>query len=173
MTLPLDEAAFWAIIATAADLPDDDRPEALRDRLSESSPDDIARFDRRLRLLLRQAYRWDVWGAAYLINGGCGDDGFEYFSGWLVAQGEQVYRAALADPDSLADVVDEQGEVELEDLLHVAAEAYEQVTGRALPAAGPDYHEGEVAGQDWDFDDADECRRRLPRLSAIFCDDED
>lgn len=171
MTTPLDEAAFWAIVATATHLPDEQRPEAIQDRLARLSPAEIVGFDLRMRLLLRQAHRWDVWGAAYLINGGCSDDGFDYFRGWLIGQGERVYRAALADPDSLAGVVDAQGEVELEDLLYVAGDAYEQLTGASLPPAGPEFGESEVAGEDWDFDDEDECRRRLPRLSAIFLDE--
>ena len=48
-----------------------------------------------------RAYRQELWGAAYLINGGCSDDGFVYFLGWLIAQGRDVYQAALPDPDSL------------------------------------------------------------------------
>jgi hypothetical protein len=28
-----------------------------------------------------------MWVAAYLMNGGCSDDGFDYFRGWLIAQG--------------------------------------------------------------------------------------
>jgi hypothetical protein len=35
----------------------------------------------------REAHRWDLWAAAYVINGGASDDGFEYFLGWLMAQG--------------------------------------------------------------------------------------
>jgi hypothetical protein len=44
----------------------------------------------------------DQWGAAYLANGGCSDDGFDYFRGWLIGQGRKVYETVLADPDSLA-----------------------------------------------------------------------
>ena len=36
------------------------------------------------------SYRWDLWGAAYLANGGCSDDGFDYFRGWLIGQGRKV-----------------------------------------------------------------------------------
>jgi Protein of unknown function (DUF4240) len=53
--------------------------------------------------LMAQFYRLALWGAAYLINGGCSDDGFDYFRGWLLSQGHATWQAALADPDSLAD----------------------------------------------------------------------
>jgi hypothetical protein len=52
---------------------------------------------------MAESYRWDLWGAAYLINGGCSDDGFDYFRGWLLSQGRAIWQATLADPDSLAD----------------------------------------------------------------------
>ena len=32
-------------------------------------------------------YRWDMWAAAYLIGGGCSDDGFIDFRAGLIAQG--------------------------------------------------------------------------------------
>lgn len=41
-------------------------------------------------------------GAAYLINGGRSDDGFDHFRGWLLTQGRATWQAALAEPDSLA-----------------------------------------------------------------------
>lgn len=31
-----------------------------------------------------------LWAAAYIANGGCSDDGFDYFRGWLIAQGREV-----------------------------------------------------------------------------------
>lgn len=77
----------------------------------------------------RLSYKNKLWAAAYIINGGCSDDGFDYFRAWLTAQGREVFLAALADPDSLADVDDCDGDVEYEDLLGVAARAYFQKKG--------------------------------------------
>ncbi|MFC9245678.1 DUF4240 domain-containing protein [Streptomyces sp. NPDC057136] len=45
-----------------------------------------------------------LWAAAYVINGGCSDDGFDYFRGWLIAQGREVFERTAADPDALAEV---------------------------------------------------------------------
>ena len=41
---------------------------------------EIEAFDRLLYEKIDAAYRWSLWGAAYVINGGCSDDGFEYFA---------------------------------------------------------------------------------------------
>jgi hypothetical protein len=72
----------------------------------------------------RDAYRWDLWAAAYVINGGASDDGFEYFLGWLMAQGRTRWEATLADPDSLADIVDaDTGDLDGEELLYIALAA--------------------------------------------------
>lgn len=53
----------------------------------------------------------------------------------------------------------------------VAAQAYEQVTGTALPATnvGPDVP-SEPSGERWDFDDEGATAERLPRLSRKYND---
>jgi hypothetical protein len=85
---------------------------------------------------MRDSYRWDLWGAAYVINQGCSDDGFDYFRGWLLVQGKDVWDEALRDPETLAEIhID--GDVQCEDALYVASKAYEESTGRALPPQQP------------------------------------
>src|SRR5437870_12899709 len=44
-------------------------------------------FDR----FFRAVYRWDLWGAAYIIGGGCSDDGFIDFRYGLIAMGREIY----------------------------------------------------------------------------------
>ena len=100
--------------------------------MSELSSAEIEAFARDRENLMHTSYRWDLWGAAFVINGGCSDDGFDYFRGWLMLQGRNVWEAALRDPESLAGVsVDE--DAECEDVLYAASKAYEQVAGRSLP----------------------------------------
>ncbi|TYB52801.1 DUF4240 domain-containing protein, partial [Nonomuraea sp. PA05] len=118
------------------------------------------------------AHRADLWGAAYLINGGCSDDGFEYFRCWLVGQGREVYEAALDDPDSLAEygpvrgcVLDGSDECECEPFMYAPERAHMRVTGHELPE-GTGAHP-ELGGM-WDFDDVGEMSRRYPRLSALL-----
>src|SRR4051794_31641519 len=115
-----------------------------------------------LHELLAAAYRWDLWGAAYIINGGCSADSFEYFRLWLIAQGERGYREALADPETLVDRA-ESDATDAESLLYAAGDAYRVETGRDLP--GRPGHPSEPAGERWDEDDLE---RLFPKLRAAF-----
>ena len=76
-------------------------------------------------------------------------------------------------PDSLAEMpavraAAENGAVfEAEEVLSIAAQAYAEATGSAMPATESPATRPDTA-QLWDFDDEEEMRRRLPRLSALF-----
>ena len=50
-----------------------------------------------------ELYSWDLWGAAYLLMGGCSDDCFTDFRSWIVAQGQAYFEAVRSDPQALAD----------------------------------------------------------------------
>jgi len=101
----MEVSDFWKIIAAARSAGGDDpdgRVEALREQLAGLPPRELQSFQNHYDTLISRAYRWDLWGAAYIINGGCSDDGFRYFRDWLISEGEETYEAALADPESLA-----------------------------------------------------------------------
>jgi hypothetical protein len=117
---------------------------------------------------LKSAYTWPLWGAAYLINGGCSDDGFEYFRCWLISRGREIFDAAVAEPDSLASVVDpDDDHHECEALLYVALQTYEEVAGKQMPRDAKKCPP-EPIGESWDFDDSLETARRLPRLFKLY-----
>ena len=170
---------FWDILQEAY-IPDEggtsqDWFNALKNELMKLPPLEILRFDRIFDKMLGAAYKIDLWGAAYLINGGCSDDGFHYFRCWLVGRGKDVYRKALANPDSLADIL--KGEWPYESSLDVApARAWEEKTGRTSEEyyveldklRGQSRPAEEDEGEDWDFDDDEEMRRRFPRLSRLY-----
>lgn len=68
-SLPLvDEAEFWAIIERAA------TPSDLHSELGTLTEDQLLEFEHHHARYIDQAYTWDLWGAAYVINGGCSDD---------------------------------------------------------------------------------------------------
>jgi hypothetical protein len=124
-----------------------------------------------------RSYRTPLWAAAYVINGGCSNDGFEYFRGWLILQGREVFEHVVADPDALADlpVIRAQAPgaayLECEDTLYIAARAYRAATGEELPPQPfPIRHRELDPAWDFDFDDQIEMKRRLPRLAALFLD---
>lgn len=167
----MDDTPFWAIIEVGGSLVlnDPDRQvEAVKKRLVKLPPTEIQKFHRLFNQKLADAYTWDLWGAGYLINGGCSDDGFAYFRAWLISQGRAVYEAALANPDSLAGLTDrDRDDYEAEDLWGVALDAYEEVTGKDMPAVDFDWPK-EPRGRRWDFDDDEEVLRRLPKLAKIY-----
>ena len=158
---------FWEIIETAKN--QGGNADAISDhvlaRLKGLAAPEIEAFDKHQADLMRQSYNWKLWGAAYLINGGCSDDGFEYFRGWLFTKGREVFESAVANPDSLASHVDENDEVECEGFMYIAKEAYKSVAGKEMghtPARYPELGEG------WDFDDASEMSARYPKLWKTF-----
>jgi hypothetical protein len=161
----MDENEFWALIDRSREDDPDAQADALERLLSGRSREELEAFDRLYREQLARAYRWDLWAAGYVIAGGMGDDSFDYFCDWLVGQGEDVFDAALADPDSLADVPGiEEDEIEAEELRYAVQKAYESTHGEELPVAGPS-RPAEPAGEEWDEDDVDAV---VPRLTAKF-----
>ena len=81
-----------------------DLPASLIDVLSRHDDQEIVDFELHYIDCLHRAYDAYLWLAAVVIIGGCGDDTFSDFRGWLIAQGRQRFESALADPDSLADL---------------------------------------------------------------------
>ncbi|MCC7542922.1 MAG: DUF4240 domain-containing protein [Deltaproteobacteria bacterium] len=90
----------------------------------------IVAFDHFVWERMAEAYRWDLWAVAYLMNGGCSDDGFDYFIGWLVGQGRERFTAALRDPERAAEGLGpEQEPFSNEDVLGIGVNAYRRLTG--------------------------------------------
>jgi hypothetical protein len=128
------------------------------------SLDEIVAFQELFWKMHSDSYTWALWGAAYLINGGCSDDGFDYFRGWLICQGRGVFESALRDPDSLAS--HSAPEVEFEDALSLGLNAYRIASGgKEMPGVPHPFPE---LGEGWDFEDPSEMKRRYPRLSAKY-----
>ena len=148
---------FWQLIDKAIQRAPDDleaRNRAMEYLLGTLPPGGWNAFGQKFYEIDGTAYTWALWGAAYQINGGCSDDGFDYFRAWLISQGRAVYEAALANPDSLANHLDpEEDGYENEDFLAIATKS---------TAQGP--VTSEPAGEDWDFDDEAEMQQRYPRL---------
>ncbi|MFO0660425.1 MAG: DUF4240 domain-containing protein [Polyangiaceae bacterium] len=169
----MTEDEFWGLIAKHIT---DDGGEICVDELvevlSKKSVEEVIDFDKWLTHCRANAYSWRLWGAAYTINGGCSDDGFDYFRGWLIAKGRKVYESALQDPDSLVSHTVEGGIHECEDLLYVPQSVYEMLMGDNAQLPYPGVVVPEL-GEKWDFDDDDEMRRRYPKLFAKHVGDVD
>lgn len=168
----MNEERFWNIIAKACSNPHEaeDWDERLQAVLKKLKPDEIIEWNHIFDRLAAKAYTVDLWAAAYLINGGASDDGFYYFRCWLIGMGRKAYAAAIADPDSLVDVLVEGTDAEAE-IYAAAHQAWMAVTGCTSSDPYPARHErADLRGKNWDFDDDSEMRQRLPRLAAMYLD---
>lgn len=154
---PMDVDRFWEIVDRAS--ASGDPAESLRELLESLSAREVAAFHRHFFAMLRKAYRHDLWGAAYLLLGGCSDDAFRDFRADLIGKGRVVFESVLRDPDSLADHSDVEGD---ETLPSVANDVYAEKAGKELPSARGE--RGQPIGKRWDFADDQQMRRRYPRL---------
>jgi hypothetical protein len=181
----MDTEAFWRVLDAAKD---SDKPldVAVADRLSALPAEEILAFEHRFSRLRSAVYRWDVWAAAYLIGGGCSDDRFSDFTAGLVALGREWYERAAACPDALAEhpavrtaaAAGDQAVIFDEDFNFVSSRAYQRLTDDtdAFWEAWEAYtdarsttkeEDSEGMGRSFDFGDAQQMRRRLPRLAAL------
>ncbi len=158
----MDVDRFWLLIEQS------DTPEELHARLTALNDEDLVLFETLYDARFAESYQWDLWGAAYIIHGGCGDDAFDDFRAYLISLGRRIYETALANADSLADVsqFDAEGD-EWEDWMSPTMHVVHARTGRwefagdgARPVApdGPGGEEGEE----------DDLPSRLPRLAARY-----
>ena len=180
----MDIGTFWEIIETARASTAPGRPvqRCLARHLAVLTEQEILEYQERFDEVHGALYRWDAWAAAYLIGGDCSDDSFIDFRAGLSPRAATDMPRPRCAPDSLADhpavtaaagpswdrpLFDEQ-------VNHAASYAFGLVTGddhafydawqsRQRPDRSP-----VDMGEEFDFDDGLEMRRRLPRLSALF-----
>ena len=170
----MDRTQFWKLVAASrrdsgGDL--DEQVEALYRRLLKLSPAAIVRFQEIFDDFMRRAYRWDLWGAAYIIGGGCSDDGFLDFRAWLISRGQKVYENALRDPESLVRVVREEDEdCQYEGFQYAASRAWQEKTGKGVydfPRKRLKRDPEKPAGKEW-AEEGDDLRRWFPKLCKKF-----
>lgn len=128
----INKDTFWELIAQAKahcgqDM--DASAEWIKGQLLQMGAEQALSFDSIMHGYSDLAYRYGLWTAASVMLDGCTDDGFIDFRGWLIAQGRDVYLAALKDPDTLADVP-LYGDGCFESLAYIGDSVYEQLTGK-------------------------------------------
>ena len=139
----------------------------LTETLSSLPPDELVSFDQHFSECLNLAQRWDLWGAAYWMYGGCSDDGFWDFRACLISLGRDRFDRVLRCPDDLAEMEDEADMPYLmcEGFQYVANQLYEQQTGESMP---PQEQPTPDMGEEFDFDDEQVMARRFPKLVAKY-----
>ena len=164
--IKMDTVQFWNIIEKVKD--SEEAEEAIKSQLYDLTAEEIVSYQEHFDSFFENAYRWDLWGAAYIIEGGCSDDGFMDFRYGLISKGKEVYETSLNNPDNLADM-DFEDEISNELFGYSALEVYEEKTGNEIPRKIFEQQDDPI-GEEWDFDDEAENKKRLPRLSKKFGD---
>ena len=169
----MTEAGFWQIVDESARSGTDQQSQAalLRATLDRLTPREIEAFADIFEGLMRQSYRWDLWGAGFVVEGGMSDDGFEYFRRWLISRGKAAFDKVSADPDALGDIIphDQDGDFEFEEFGYIAREVWAKKTGRDADAmlshARP--YSQDPSGTPFSEDPA-ALSKRYPKLWARF-----
>ena len=107
----MDIETFWKTIDDARQTAEKiaDVPARLIEVLSRMSEKEIIDYGSHFRSCMFLSYDANLWLGAVVVLGGCGDDRFTDFRCWLIAQGREIFEAALADPDSLANLKSFEG----------------------------------------------------------------
>ena len=167
--LNFGESDFWNIIERTKKNSEGDsdyQADLVTEVLKNRPISEIIEFDNIFSELHCKSYRSDWWGVAYLINGGCSDDGFDYFRAWVISRGQKAYYEAWENPETLLKYINEDniGECEAETLMYSASIAYKDKTDK------DDFHEKvhslplpEIVF-DWKEED-DSLQIKFPKLS--------
>ncbi len=103
---------------------------AFKSALNDLEPNELVSFGHWFDDYYASADSWAIWDAAYVIGGGCSDDGFMDFKGWLISRGEKVFEAAVANPESLAKVVSVGASCRAEGFYGAAQSLWAKKTGK-------------------------------------------
>jgi len=164
----MDEETFWKLIDRTREASGGDfkkQRNLMFDELIFLSVDEILALESIMLNLMDNAYDAALWDAAWIMNCGCGDDGFEDFRGWLIAQGKDVYEKALVDPESLVDKMEINERADDGFVLYIFTKAYGHKTGSEIHVK---YREQPLLrGTTWE---EEKKSSRFPKLAAKFGD---
>jgi hypothetical protein len=168
----MDEERFWKIIQPVKDNSKGDyeqQYEELANTLHTLTPDDIILFANRFRFFRGQANTWGLWGAIYIIQGGCSDDSFNDFREWVIGQGKDFYFKTLQDPETLAELENEfiEETSEFEGLGYVPSTVFKEITGQEMPYPFQENHN--TTGKEWE-EEGDDLKNMFPKIYAKYPD---
>lgn len=164
--MKIDE--FWAVIESANEQSQGDmdrKCEVIQAEVSSMSPESAAEFSKHFDEAMNRAYTWGLWGAAYVINGGCGDDTFSDFRASLISRGKERFEKAVEAPDSLAQEAFEEEAWFYEGFQYAVHEAAEAAT--APQALSVVVFLNEPSGEPWE-EDAEVLKAKYPQLWKKF-----
>ncbi|EAO52315.1 Hypothetical protein RBTH_01671 [Bacillus thuringiensis serovar israelensis ATCC 35646] len=177
----ITEEEFWELLNRAKTKGEEqvEQIEWLTSHLAKRTVHEIVAFDTHMHRILKDSYTSRLWAAAYIIMGGCSDDTFDYFRGWLLYQGKETYEACIEDPERLIPVLENLSEYdvpEIEELtLYFGQEVYMEKTGDEDDTYFTLYHvltneefEEVDIELDWDEDDEEGLKKMFPKLWEMY-----
>ncbi len=161
---------FWTIIERvhqSAGGVMDQKGRLLAEALAALSDDALQSFAAHFDRFDARAYTWPLWGAAYVLNGGCSDDAFTDLRATLISMGPRLYEPALEDPNSLGTVSFDRNDPCYEGFQYAVLDAFEARQAER-PARAIEFPR-EPAGEAWDEDTVESL---YPGLSYLGGGDE-
>ena len=160
----MDENGFWKIVQQVNDSSPGDmdrKCDALRRQIFALPKDEALEFAQHFDAKMDKAYDWPLWGAAYVINGGCSDDSFMDFRAALISRGRLAFGRALSDPDSLANEDFDEADWFYEGYQYAVTDGVEVIAGTRPPQS----LSAQPSGTEWQ---EDKVYGLYPKLSAKF-----
>lgn len=154
----MEKKKFWRFIEESREF---NQAEWLTEKLAQRGLEEVVDFEFIFQQLMNASYQSRLWGAAFVLMGGCSDDTFDYFRGWLIGQGEEIYNRVIEDPEFLAEYIhednlDEEGFPQNEELLSVGLDAYTLI---------------KTGDTEWDDDTYDELLEALDKKGLLAAPD--
>ncbi|WDE96840.1 DUF4240 domain-containing protein [Lentisphaera profundi] len=156
---------FWQIIDNAHNESNgsmDKKCRILKNKLSTLSHEQLIAFSSHFDTMNHNSYTWPLWGAAYLLNGGCSDDSFTDFRTTLISMGKNTYSRALHDPNTLSEVKFDQNDPCYEGYEYAVNDVLQEQLGDIPKSTSP--FPIEPKGEEWD---EDELEILFPTLKCI------
>jgi hypothetical protein len=95
---------FWTTIDHCVNNDIEKQPACLTASFDKLSEENLAWFLAYHSQEYVRLDHFDVWAVAYTVIGGCSDDGFMDFRGWLILKGKNPCQTILTDPEALIPV---------------------------------------------------------------------
>jgi hypothetical protein len=167
----MEEERFWQIIQATKEhaAGDFDQQQAeLARELRKLTATEIILFANRFIFFRAKANTWELWGAIYIIHGGCGDDSFNDFREWVIGQGKDFYYRTIKDPETLIEVdADKLESIEWEGLGYIPSAVFHELTGQELPYSFQGNNN--TTGTAWQ-EDGDDLKNMFPTLYKKYID---
>ena len=163
----MESKKFWKIIENtkSESSGDYEKQQSLLEReLLKLTAKEVLEFDNKFRTLRGKIYTWDFWAAAYIINGGCSDDCFSDFRGWLIGQGKSIFESAVQNIETLSELK-ETNDGDWEGLSYISTDIYKKKTGNDMPNEIQENFE--IIGEEWE-EDENNLKNRFPKLYTKF-----